>query len=61
MTKFELTLIIVVGGILGLIAEISITDSVRYVKYDCKIAEISPDFPIEVKQRCRELMKQGTK
>ena len=54
MTKFELTLIIVVGGILGLIAEISITDSVRYVKYDCKIAEISPDVPLEVKQQCRK-------
>lgn len=25
------------------------------VRYNCDIAEISPDFPIEVKQRCREL------
>jgi hypothetical protein len=25
------------------------------VRYNCDIAEISPDFPIEVKQQCREL------
>ena len=24
------------------------------VKYDCSLAEISPDYPQEVKQRCRE-------
>lgn len=26
----------------------------RYIRYDCSIAEISPDFPIEVKQACRK-------
>jgi len=25
------------------------------VRYDCSLAEISPDFPIEVKQQCRKL------
>ena len=25
------------------------------VRYNCELAEISPDFPVEVKQRCREL------
>lgn len=25
------------------------------VKYNCELAEISPDFPIEVKQECRKL------
>lgn len=24
------------------------------VKYDCRLAEISPDFPVAVKQACRE-------
>jgi hypothetical protein len=24
------------------------------VVYDCSIAEISPDYPIEVKKKCRE-------
>ena len=26
----------------------------RYVRYDCSIAEISPDFPVEVKNACRK-------
>jgi hypothetical protein len=25
------------------------------IKYDCSISEISPDFPIEVKEQCRKL------
>ena len=25
------------------------------VRYNCDLAEISPDFPAEVKQKCREL------
>jgi hypothetical protein len=25
------------------------------VRYDCSIAEISPDYPIEVKEKCRKL------
>lgn len=25
------------------------------VRYNCELAEISPDFPADVKQRCREL------
>ena len=25
------------------------------VKYDCSIAEISPDYPIQVKEGCRKL------
>lgn len=25
------------------------------VRYNCELAEISPDFPAEVKQKCREL------
>lgn len=27
------------------------------VKYDCRIAEISVDYPQQVKQQCRKLMK----
>lgn len=26
--------------------------------YDCSIAEISPDFPIEVKQECRRVRSE---
>jgi hypothetical protein len=28
------------------------------VAYNCTLAEISPDIPIEVKQKCRQLRKQ---
>jgi hypothetical protein len=27
------------------------------VEYDCRLSEISPDYPQVVKQKCRELMK----
>ena len=27
------------------------------VRYDCSIAEISPDYPIEVKEACRKLLR----
>jgi hypothetical protein len=29
------------------------------IKYDCRIAEISPDYPQEVKQRCREEIRKA--
>ena len=25
------------------------------IRYDCSISEISPDYPIEVKEQCRKL------
>jgi hypothetical protein len=27
------------------------------VRYDCSIAEISPDYPVEVKEACRKLLR----
>lgn len=27
------------------------------VKYDCSLAEISPDFPVQVKEDCRRLLR----
>ncbi len=29
------------------------------VKYDCSLAEISPDYPHEVKHRCREEIRKA--
>lgn len=29
--------------------------------YDCSISEISPDYPIEVKEGCRKLQMEKTK
>jgi hypothetical protein len=31
----------------------------RVVVYDCSISEISPDFPISVKEECRRLRRDG--
>ena len=28
------------------------------IKYDCRLAEISPDFPPSVKEQCRKLMER---
>jgi hypothetical protein len=28
------------------------------VIYDCRLAEISPDYPQAVKEECREMMKE---
>jgi len=28
------------------------------IKYDCRLAEISPDYPVEVKTQCRKLMEK---
>ena len=36
-------------------------EPLTYVKYDCTIAEISPDFPIEVKAKCRDLLIKARK
>ncbi len=30
----------------------------RTVVYDCRMSEISPDFPLEVKEECRKLLKE---
>lgn len=53
MTKFEWFMVGVVGLILAVTVEIALNDSGRYVRYDCRIAEISPDYPVEVKNVCR--------
>ena len=31
----------------------------RTVRYDCRISEISPDFPPEVREACRKLRAQS--
>jgi len=29
------------------------------IRYDCSISEISPDFPLEVKEQCRRLRAEN--
>lgn len=31
------------------------------VRYDCSIAEINPDYPLEVRQKCREMLAKANK
>jgi hypothetical protein len=31
------------------------------VKYNCRLAEISPDYPVQVKEGCRKLMMEQFK
>jgi hypothetical protein len=48
---------VVVLGILGFIFAIwwNYQNPHLVVRYDCSISEISPDYPIEVKEGCRKL------
>jgi hypothetical protein len=40
------------------VATVMLGMSVRAVRYDCSLAEISPDFPVEVKNQCRNMYRQ---
>ena len=53
MTKFEFFVLVIIGLILATTAEITWNDSGRYVKYDCKLVNTSPDIPENVKRMCR--------
>jgi hypothetical protein len=37
------------------------SDESRVIVYDCSLAEISPDYPISVRQECRRLQYNKTK
>jgi hypothetical protein len=54
MSKFLIILIPIafVAGLWSLF--FSIMPRGNVIVYDCTIAEISPDIPIEVKKKCRE-------
>ena len=41
-------------AIIGSIVYFAIQSDNRTIRYDCSIAEISPDFPIEVREACRK-------
>ena len=47
--------IVLVGSIIFLIA----TPTQKSRTYDCSISEISPDYPIEVKEGCRKLRAEN--
>jgi len=49
--------IMVIFGVLLLVGGIyyNLQNPKLVVKYDCSIAEISPDYPLAVKEGCRKL------
>lgn len=48
-------------GVVGLVFAIywNYTHPHMTVKYDCSISEISPDYPIAVKEGCRKLRAEN--
>ena len=51
ITAFITLVVVMWGGMFFIVTHIPQSP----VKYDCSIAEISPDVPIEVKVQCRKL------
>lgn len=47
--------IVIIGSIVFLI----ITPAPKVKVYDCSISEISPDYPLEVKEGCRKLRTEN--
>jgi hypothetical protein len=48
----------VFGGIIGgFMWFLFIYEPPHEVKYDCRLAEISVDYPQQVKEQCRKLLK----
>jgi len=55
---FILALVISIGAFVFVIWW-NIENPHMTVRYDCSIAEISPDYPIQVKEACRKLRAQN--
>lgn len=53
ITKFEMIVIGLVTLIFIVVGEVMFRDTERYVKYDCRMVDVSPDMPEQVKQMCR--------
>ena len=59
--KFETVITILCVILLGitLIYANYDVDNERVVRYNCDIAEFHPDYPVAVKQKCRELLNEN--
>ena len=53
INKFEFFVLCFVGFILGWAAFGMFSEDTRYVKYDCRLVDVSPDIPEDVKRMCR--------
>lgn len=43
------------GALFWFFLAIHFASGERVVRYDCSLAEISPDYPLQVKEDCRKL------
>lgn len=48
-----------IGWFLGGLYLLNTLTPQRVVVYDCQLSEISPDFPIEVREACRKMRAQS--
>jgi hypothetical protein len=55
----EIAVIAVAFLIVVPIVFLSIPKKGDIIRYDCSIAEISPDFPVEVREQCRKLRAEN--
>jgi hypothetical protein len=55
MDNFWSTVIVVAVAVVGAWVILSHFPQHGVVVYNCSIAEISPDFPLEVREQCRKL------
>jgi len=55
--NFIIGFLISISSILLLVEIITVVDHSVTVRYDCTIAEISPDFPVKVKEQCRQMLR----
>lgn len=53
--EFLFVAVVLVGSIIFLFS----TPESKVKVYDCSIAEISPDYPIEVKNECRKIRAEN--
>ena len=59
MNKIPVSLVLVLSILVfSIIAYIAI-DKPTVVMYDCRIAEISPDVPVKIKQECRKKLNDN--
>jgi len=54
MSDFRLIIVALIVFLLVLGGALEFIDRPRTIVYDCRMAEISPDFPIEVRNECRK-------
>ena len=47
------TIVIVTFSIFVIVAHIMFEDSSRIIRYDCRMVDVQPEMPEEVKKACR--------